>query len=86
MSSKTSEDNINRLKKNFRCPKCRGKEAIARRISLSTSPLSGFIPLVSGKFYSLTCLLCGYTELYDETVYEKQSRKADKDIRATQEA
>jgi len=74
------------LKDIFRCPKCHGQEAIVRRVSLSTSPISGFIPLVTGKFYAVTCVLCGYTELYDECAYEKQTQKSDEKLRATQEA
>jgi len=74
------------LKDVFRCQKCHGQEAIVRRVSLSTSPISGFIPLVTGKFYAVTCVLCGYTELYDECAYEKQTQKSDEKLRATQEA
>ncbi len=78
--------NAQQLKDIFRCPKCHGQEAVVRRVSLSTSPISGFIPLVTGKFYALTCILCGYTELYDECAYEKQSQKSEEKLRATQEA
>jgi len=81
-----SASNAQQLRDSFRCPKCHGQEAVVRRVSLSTSPIPGFLPLVSGKFHAVTCTLCGYTELYDECAYEKQAEKSDEKLRATQEA
>jgi len=85
MMSKTTSS-AQQLRDMFRCPKCHGQEAVVRRVSLSTSPITGFIPLVTGKFYAVTCVLCGYTELYDECAYEKEAKKSKEDLRATQEA
>ena len=70
----------------FKCPKCRGQKAIVRKVSISTSPLPGIFPIGSGKFYCVTCVLCGYTELYDESAYVKQTEKKRKRLNATQEA
>ena len=81
--SRIAEEN---LKKAFQCPKCHGKEGDVRRISISSSPLSGFIPLVSGKYLAVTCTLCGFTELYDESVYQRMTQKAGDDLEAPQEA
>ncbi len=83
---KRSTNPAQSLKDAFRCPKCHGQESIVRKISISTSPLSGFIPIPSGKFYCVTCVLCGYTELYDESAYEKQAKRARENLRATQQA
>lgn len=85
MARKTSS-HTQKFQESFRCAKCHGKESIIRRVSLSTSSLTGFLPLVSDKFYAVTCILCGYTELYDESVYEKQFKRSQEDLRATQEA
>ena len=75
-----------KLKASFTCPKCHGKEAIVRRVAISTSHLTSILPLASGKFYGVTCILCGYTEFYDESAFEKQEKKAKNDVRITQEA
>jgi predicted nucleic-acid-binding Zn-ribbon protein len=84
--SKKHNTQAQKFQETFRCAKCHGKESIIRRVSLSTSSLTGFLPLVSDKFYSVTCVLCGYTELYDESVYGKQFKRSQEDLRATQEA
>ena len=84
--TKRSRSTAQQLGSIFRCPKCHGQEALVRRVSLSTSSIPGFLPLVTGKFYAVTCVLCGYTELYDESAYEKQVQKSEEKLRATQEA
>lgn len=52
-----SASNAQQLKDSLRCPKCHGQEAVVRRVSLSTSPIPGFLPLVSGKFHAVQHVL-----------------------------
>jgi len=59
----TPED---RLKERFRCPKCKNANCAVHRVSLPHGP----IPLFKGRFLIATCTLCGYTEFYDQAIYE----------------
>ena len=59
------------LKDNFSCSKCRCKEAVVRKVSISKTPLPKIID--SDKYLFVTCTSCGLTEVYDLKVYAKNS-------------
>lgn len=56
----------------FRCPKCNGQAATTRKVNITASNLSKFLPIHPGKYLFVTCTLCGYTEIYDLAVYAKK--------------
>ena len=73
-----------KLVESFTCPKCRGRSAVARNILLPKSMLPKFLD--SGKYIFLTCTLCGYTEIYDQTAYARSEEAVKKESSLTQEA
>jgi len=72
-------DAADRFKADFTCLKCRGREAVAREVSLSgRAALPGLIHLRAAKLIALTCTLCGFTELYDPAAYEKSEERVSR--------
>jgi predicted nucleic-acid-binding Zn-ribbon protein len=61
-----------KLKANFCCAKCHGKNAVTRRIQLSRGLPELLNLSVASKHILLTCTLCGYTEFYSTSVYAQQ--------------
>jgi len=55
------------------CPKCRNKTAIVRKVNLAKGILPELLTRGGGKYRFVTCNLCGYTELYDLSIYEKKT-------------
>jgi predicted nucleic-acid-binding Zn-ribbon protein len=77
-----------KLTENFCCVKCRGKVAKVRTTRL---PVSGLRELLregegAAKYYTVTCGLCGYTELYDARVYAVQDETLAKKSPIPQES
>lgn len=68
-NSNNHRDVIETLGSAFKCPKCRGDQAHARRVRLPTAKLSTLFHREPGEFVFVTCALCGYTEVYDLAVY-----------------
>lgn len=58
---------------NYRCPKCRNTTAVVRKVNLAKGILSELLIRGGGKYRFVTCSLCGYTEIYDQSVYVKNS-------------
>ena len=58
-----SADEIERLARDFVCPKCHGQGAQAHEVALGRA-VAGVIPVASGRFLAVSCVLCGYTEFY----------------------
>ena len=50
--------------KNWRCPKCDGKEFEPGRMAATGGGLSRFFNIQNKKFTTLTCTTCMYTEIY----------------------
>lgn len=62
-----------RLTDNFCCAKCRNKAAVVRSVHLGGNILTLLAGNgANGKYYLVTCGLCGYTEVYDAHVYALQ--------------
>lgn len=77
----------NRLTENFSCVKCRGKQA---RVQAVVLPMARILAIFSGqvspKFYVVSCVLCGYSELYDAHVYALQAETAPEEERLAPES
>jgi predicted nucleic-acid-binding Zn-ribbon protein len=54
-------------KKSFVCVKCGNTTCISNKISTTGSILTKIFNLQSNKFITVSCLKCGYTELYKTT-------------------
>jgi len=62
---------IDKLLADFRCPKCRNGEAVAKEGALAER-----IPLVgSGRYVFISCTLCGYTEVYNLKILVRAEEK-----------
>ena len=74
-----------RILETYQCQKCRGKAGVIQKVAL---PTPSFPKLFSntGKYFLVTCTLCGYTELYDMAIYVKGEEKVKKNSSLTQEA
>lgn len=57
-----------KLTANFSCAKCRGKTAVTKTVPL-TRGLPELFNLSADKYILLTCTLCGYTEMYNASVF-----------------
>ncbi|MCX7011251.1 MAG: zinc ribbon domain-containing protein [Candidatus Sumerlaeota bacterium] len=76
-----------KAKDNFLCPKCRNREAIARRVSLPKGVFSDFLGLkAGGRYLVLTCSLCGYTEFYDLAIVAREPAAELKSVPAPVDA
>jgi len=58
---------IEAIQSAFCCPKCKGRAANVNHARLRLS--GGPFPLKAGRFFVVTCTLCGYTEFYDQSAY-----------------
>jgi len=57
----------------FHCIKCRNTTAIVRKVSLAKGIFPELLTRGGGKYRFVTCSLCGYTEVYDLSVYAKNA-------------
>ena len=60
------------LEQHYRCPKCRNGECAVHHVRVPMDVL----PLPVGRYLVTTCTLCGYTEFYDQAVYERLAQDA----------
>ncbi|MFC1572497.1 zinc ribbon domain-containing protein [Candidatus Eisenbacteria bacterium] len=57
----------------FVCAKCRAQGAKTKRFAATGTGLSKLFDIQHNKFVAVSCLKCGYTEIYDPTVLEGRS-------------
>ena len=50
--------------RNWKCPKCENRSFETDTIATTGSGFSRFFDLQNRKFATLSCIRCGYTELY----------------------
>jgi predicted nucleic-acid-binding Zn-ribbon protein len=55
--------------KDYRCAKCRNTSAVVRKVNLTKGSLPELLIRGGGKYRFVTCTLCGYTEIYDLSIY-----------------
>ncbi len=61
----------------FRCPKCRHAGGKAKRFAATGTGFSRLLDLQHQRYVAVSCLHCGFTEVYDPSVLEGQSRLGD---------
>ncbi len=71
-----------RLLAEFRCPKCRSREAVSREVVLAGLSERVFGDPGEHRYLLASCALCGYTEIYNLQLYVQ----AEQSSRAKNEA
>ena len=61
----------------FTCPKCQATGAKVDRLALTGAGLSRFIDLQHMRFMSVSCMNCGFTEMYNLSVLEGSDTLGD---------
>lgn len=64
-----------RLKAAFCCAKCHGRHAETRVVNLATG-LPHILSRGSGRYVLVSCVLCGYTEIYNLAAYTLRPEEA----------
>ena len=59
------------LEQRWKCPKCGAPRPRVRKISTTGGGLSRLLDIQHIKYYAVSCTQCGYTELYDASVLDK---------------
>ena len=57
------------LQNNYICAKCRSRQANVREIVIPKSGLLDLLPSKDNRYIEVTCILCGYTEFYNRSIY-----------------
>ncbi|MCX8036011.1 MAG: zinc ribbon domain-containing protein [Candidatus Sumerlaeia bacterium] len=66
----------------YRCVKCRNTTAVVRKINLTKGLLPELLIRGGGRYRFVTCTLCGYTEIYDLSVYARKPASETADNKA----
>jgi predicted nucleic-acid-binding Zn-ribbon protein len=61
----------------FVCPKCKSSGAQAKRFAAPGTGFSRLLDLQHNKYIAVSCLNCGFTELYDPDALEGKSQLGD---------
>ena len=59
----------------FRCAKCRHSQAQTRRFAATGTGISRWLDWQHNEYLSISCLNCGYTELFDPRVLAKDEHR-----------
>ncbi len=73
-----------RLERDFVCPKCHARGAVAHEVSLGRV-VAGVFPLPSSRHMAVSCGLCGFTEIYNMAIVEKLGEREGADVAAPTE-
>jgi len=63
-----------KIARRFRCAKCRNSSGKIRRFAATGSGITRFIDWQRNEFLSVSCSRCGYTEIYDPSVFEEKGK------------
>ncbi len=63
------------LEQRWKCPKCGAPRPTVRKISTTGGGLSRLFDIQHIKYYAVSCNQCGYTELYDASVLDKNKNR-----------
>ena len=77
---------VAKMKKEFCCPKCRGRQALDREVVQSVGVRGKILRAPEDRFLYLTCSLCGYTEMYSMAILARQEEPATEKIEAVEES
>ncbi|MBC8367535.1 hypothetical protein H8E52_09000 [bacterium] len=73
-----SKKNIDlEMSSRFTCPKCQSTGAKVDRLAFTGAGISRFIDLQHMRFMSVSCIQCGYTEMYNLGVLEGSDTLGD---------
>ena len=61
----------------FRCPKCKHRGGRSKRFAAPGTGISRLLDIQHNRYVAVSCLNCGYTEVYDPTILEGNSRLGD---------
>ena len=61
----------------FQCPKCKNTGAKVDKLAMSGTGLSRFMDVQLNKFAFVSCLNCGFTEVYNLKTLEKRDGFGD---------
>lgn len=68
------KDLENQIGARFVCNKCKNSTARVRRIAATGVGFSRFVDWQHNDFLMVSCERCGYTEVYDPSVFEDKER------------
>lgn len=75
---------IESLTEAYQCPKCKARNPLSSEIAIPSAG-AGKLPLPTlERYLSISCSLCGYTEMYNLKIVERSEEKASQ--RLAQEA
>lgn len=60
----------------FRCTKCRNSTAKIRRFAATGAGITRFIDWQHNEFISVSCIRCGYTDLFDPEALNDKGKLA----------
>ena len=64
------------LSSKFKCPKCKSNGAKVKKLAMtSASFIDRWLDWQKEKYYFVSCVNCGYTEIYDAEVLEGDKDK-----------
>lgn len=69
-----------RLRAAYHCPKCRSTTCHVRHVTIPVT----ILPLPVSRYLATTCALCGYTEFYEQAVFESLAKPVKSEVRATE--
>lgn len=58
------------IRSRFRCPKCGGTHARTKEVAMTGTGLSKIFDIEHNHYLFVSCLQCGYTEVFDPEVLE----------------
>ena len=63
------------LTQEFVCPKCKHVGSHVERLAMSGTGISRFVDIQHHKYAFASCLVCGYTEIYNLKILENRKIK-----------
>jgi len=65
------------LGRRFVCSKCKSSGGITKRVATTGTGISKLLDIQHNKYIAISCRRCGYTEFYNPSILEEQSRLGD---------
>jgi predicted nucleic-acid-binding Zn-ribbon protein len=62
------------IKAKFKCAKCRNTTANVRRFAATGAGITRFIDWQHNEYISVSCMNCGYTEMFDPEVFSDKGK------------
>ena len=65
------------ISQEFKCPKCGNQGAHVERLAMAGTGLSRFMEIQAYRYAFVSCLTCGFTEVYNLKVLEGSDKLGD---------